>query len=109
MVVESKCVRLAVSILLSLVSISCAVGVVDPLPEEVEESPVQKQLPPPVEPEKEFQSDCIVNNYRINNCYVKEVYCQGRLKRLDVSCDRGRELFPWEYIPDPPFFKENNE
>lgn len=89
--------------------LACAEGVVDPLPLEEVEPQKQSPSPPSSTPESDSQSDCTVYCYKINNCYVTKVYCQDFLKRMDVSCDRGRELFPWEYIPDPPYNSRNNE
>lgn len=91
-----------IAILTAILLSACATGVVDPIENSVEEVP-ETNSAPPSPPAISPASDCEVDSYRVGNCLVKKVYCNGTLKRTDVMCDRGRDLFPWEYIPDPPF------
>lgn len=81
---------------------SCAVGVVDPIANEEAPTPQTNRAPPPQPAEPEPDNDCKVYKDFVRNCIVTTVVCKGKIKNVDVSCHAGRELFPWEYIPDPP-------
>jgi hypothetical protein len=81
---------------------ACATGVSDPIDNSTEEASANTPAPKPL-PLPEPPPDCEVNSYWVGNCLVKKVYCFNQIKKIDVMCDKGRELLPWEYIPDPPF------
>jgi len=68
----------------------------------------QKNPPPSTTPE-EPQADpqCTVNSYWVGNCYVVDIECKGKDPRVEVSCGPGRPLWPWEIIPDPPYYDNN--
>lgn len=90
----------------ALLLCSCAVGVSDPLPDEPATYSSHPKPPAPKAPDADAQPDpdshCQVYSEWINDCLVTKVYCDGVLKDLDIKCSRGRPLWPWEYIPDPP-------
>jgi len=88
--------------LLTIFLCACATGVSDPIDDPVVEIPENKSAPKPA-PTTPSASSCEVDSYWSGNCFIKKTYCSNQLERIDVMCDRGRKLFPWEYIPDPPF------
>ena len=81
---------------------SCAVGVSDPIVNEEQPVAPVNRAPPPQSPETPPNTDCKVYKELNGNCIITTVICKGAIKSLDVSCHAGRELQPWEYIPDPP-------
>lgn len=89
---------------------SCATGSTADVPEEQESvyvAPSKKPTPPTPEPAPvESDADvphCKINAYWSLNCYVVEIFCEGRQPQIEVSCGPGRPLWPWEIIPDPPY------
>lgn len=98
--------------LISFILFGCLLGCGDASesniePEDTVESvpppPKQKPAPPtPSEAPSQDGPDCEVESHWVNNCLVTKVVCDGKLKDLDVKCRVDHELFPWEYIPDPP-------
>lgn len=97
-------IQMKMAAIVTMVFLSaCATGVSDPIDDSVEETPETNSAPNPSPTPAPSVPDCEVDAYWSGNCLIKKVYCHGQFKRIDVMCDRGRELFPWEYIPDPPF------
>ena len=80
---------------------SCAAGSDPPPASELIGDKPAPQRPAPIEQEEATQSDCHVDRHAVNNCLVTVVICNDEIKSVEVKCDRGRKLFPWEYIPDP--------
>ena len=84
--------------------VGCAHGV-DPEPVPIPETviTVDPPTPPPqtVESDTPTEDNCYSDSYWVNHCLVTKRYCDGELERVDVKCNVGRPLLPWEYIPDP--------
>lgn len=85
---------------------SCAVGSTyedldEPEPVVAAKTP---QSNPPAEPVSEPTPiiKCVIEEYVSGNCYVVKIYCENKPVQVEVSCSHGY-LFPWEYIPDPPY------
>jgi hypothetical protein len=83
---------------------SCAVGSEAPPASELAGEPPVIQRPAPVEqtPEPTIHTNCILDSYRSGNCIVTVTLCDNDIKDIEVKCDRGRKLYSWEYMPDPP-------
>lgn len=102
-------------IAVTMVLVGCATGVApeeDTQPHVEIAPPAPRPLPVPTVPDAEVSRDdrdCEVNSYWVNNCLVTKVYCEGELVDVDVKCHVGRPLFPWEYIPDPPFVEQKKD
>jgi len=81
---------------------SCAAGSESPTAAELVAPEVPAQQAAPDYQDDNYQSNCVVDKHLSSNCIVTVVLCQEEIKSIEVKCDRGRKLFIWEYIPDPP-------
>ncbi len=86
--------------------VGCAHGVEDPISEpEIEVNqkiPTPRPPAPPVEDAEPSASNSKVYSEWIGNCLVTKVYCDRKLKDLDVMCKSGELEMPWKWLPDPP-------
>lgn len=93
--------------------VGCATGVepedTEPQTPVVTKVPTPKPVEPQPEPTPTHENDynCQVESYWVDNCLVTKAYCDGKLVDVDIKCTLGRPLFPWEYIPDPPYDRNN--
>lgn len=76
----------------------------EPTPEQAYSASPKRPAPAPVEDDAGSTTDnhCVVYSDWINDCEVLAVYCDGKLKHLDIKCGGGYNPFSWKNIPDPP-------
>jgi len=91
-----------------LVIAGCASGEGDPVEEPVAVEVPKPQIPAPTPPPVAEEEDaappikCHIESYEDANCIVVKIYCEGKPVQIEISC-HGPPLWPWEYIPDPPY------
>jgi hypothetical protein len=103
-------------IAVGLLLCSCAAGSTDEPTEEPVEvyvAPPKTPAPkPPAQPAEDTDagpSNCVIDAYWVNDCYVVKIYCKDKPVHIEVSCGPGRPLWPWEIIPDPPYDRNNRK
>jgi hypothetical protein len=77
---------------------SCATGSEAPTL-ELDEPELQREALP--SQNKNDISQCRIDYRLISGCIIATLICFDEIKDIEIKCDRGRKLFPWEYIPDP--------